>query len=124
MSYKVLVSDKLADEGLEVLHRAEGVEVVVNTGLSEDELCEAIADVHGLVIRSGTKVTAEVLEAANELKVIGRAGIGVDNIDVAAATERGVVVMNTPFGNAVTTAEHALSLLVALAATSPRRPPR
>ncbi len=114
MSYKVLVSDKLADEGLEVLHRAEGVEVVVNTGLSEDELCEAIADVHGLVIRSGTKVTAKVLEAANELKVIGRAGIGVDNIDVAAATKQGVVVMNTPFGNAVTTAEHALSLLDAL----------
>jgi D-3-phosphoglycerate dehydrogenase len=114
MSYKVLVSDKLAEEGLEVLHRGEGIEVTVNTGLSEDELCGLIGDVHGLVIRSGTKVTAKVLEAAKELKVIGRAGIGVDNIDLAAASKKGVVVMNTPFGNAVTTAEHALSLLDAL----------
>ncbi len=114
MSYKVLVSDKLAEEGLEVLHKAEGIEVLVDTGLSEDELCGVIGDVHGLVIRSGTKVTAKVLEAATELKVIGRAGIGVDNVDLAAASKKGVVVMNTPFGNAVTTAEHALSLLDAL----------
>jgi len=114
MSYKVLVSDKLAEEGLDVLHKAEGVEVIVKTGLSEDELCGIIGDVHGLVIRSGTKVTAKVLEAATELKVIGRAGIGVDNVDLATASKKGVVVMNTPFGNAVTTAEHALSLLDAL----------
>ncbi|MAQ14170.1 MAG: phosphoglycerate dehydrogenase [Sandaracinus sp.] len=114
MTYKVLVSDKLADSGLEVLHKAEGVEVTVKTGLSEDELCAIIGEFHGLVIRSGTKVTAKVLDAAEELKAIGRAGIGVDNVDLAAASKKGVVVMNTPFGNAVTTAEHALSLLDAL----------
>ena len=119
-SYKVLVSDKLAEEGLAVLHAAEGVEVTVSPGLSEEELCNLIGDFHGLVIRSGTKVTAKVLAAATELKVVGRAGIGVDNVDLAAASKKGVVVMNTPFGNAVTTAEHALSLLDALCRQIPQ----
>ena len=119
-SYKVLVSDKLAEEGLEVLRSAEGFDVQVKTDLSEDELCDIIGQFDGLVIRSGTKVTAKVLEAAKSLKVIGRAGIGVDNVDLAAASKAGVVVMNTPFGNAVTTAEHALSLLDALCRNIPQ----
>ena len=117
---KVLVTDALAPQGVEILERAEGLEVVNAPGLSPGDLLEAIADVDGLVIRSGTKVTADVLDAAKQLKVVGRAGIGVDNIDVAAATQKGVVVVNTPEGNNVTTAEHAIALLVALARHVPQ----
>ena len=91
-----------------------GVEAEVRTGLTKDELLAIIGDYDGLAVRSATKVTADVLAAATRLKVVGRAGIGVDNIDVDAATQRGVVVMNTPFGNSVTTAEHAISLMLAL----------
>ena len=117
---KVLVSDALAPQGLAVLEQAPGLEVVNAPGLSPGELAEAIADVEGLVIRSGTKVTKDVLEAAKNLRVIGRAGIGVDNVDVPAATARGIVVLNTPEGNNVTTAEHAIALLVALARHIPQ----
>lgn len=117
---KILVSDKLSRDGLQVLEDAEDVDVVVRTDLDEDGLCEAIADVDGLVIRSATQVTAKVLAAATQLRAIGRAGIGVDNVDLSAASKAGVVVMNTPFGNAVTTAEHALSLLAALARNIPQ----
>ena len=100
---KVLVSDPMAPEGLEILERARGLEVVNAPDLSHQELLEAVRDAEGLVIRSGTKVTAEVLEAAEKLKVIARAGIGVDNVDVGAASKRGVIVENTPGGNTVTT---------------------
>jgi D-3-phosphoglycerate dehydrogenase len=117
---KVLVSDALAPQGLEILQRAPGLDVVNAPGLAPSALLEAIRDVDGLVIRSGTKVTRDVLEAAAQLKVIGRAGIGVDNVDVPAATERGIVVVNTPEGNNVTTAEHAIALLVALARHIPQ----
>jgi len=117
---KVLVSDAMAPEGLEILERARGLEVVNAPDLSHEELLEAIRDAEGLVIRSGTKVTAEVLEAAEKLKVIARAGIGVDNVDVGIASKRGVIVENTPGGNTVTTAEHALALLVALARHVPQ----
>lgn len=116
---KVLVSDKLSDSGLNVLRAAQGIEVDYRPGLSEDELCEAIGDYDALIIRSGSKVTAKVIERADGLQVIGRAGIGVDNVDVPAASRKGVVVMNTPTGNAVTTAEHALSLLMSLARKIP-----
>jgi D-3-phosphoglycerate dehydrogenase / 2-oxoglutarate reductase len=112
---KVLVSDSLSKDGLAVLQQAEGIELVNKPGLSEDELAAAIGDFEGLVIRSGSKVTARVIEAAKKLRVIGRAGIGVDNVDVKAASRRGIVVMNTPTGNAVTTAEQALTLLFAVA---------
>ena len=112
---KVLVSDNLSKEGLEVLEQAEGIEYDYKPGLSEDELAAVIAGYDGLVIRSGSKVTAKVIAAASRLKVVGRAGIGVDNVDKAAASRRGIIVMNTPTGNAVTTAEHALSLLFAAA---------
>ena len=117
---KVLVSDTLAPEGLEILERAPGLTVVCEPGLKGDELLAAVADIDGLVIRSGTQVTAEVIAAAEKLKVIGRAGIGVDNVDVSAATARGIAVMNTPSGNNITTAEHAIALLVALARHIPQ----
>ena len=117
---KVLVSDKLSDSGLNVLRSASGIEVDYRPGLSEQELAEAIGEYDGLVIRSGSKVTAKVLEKAEALQVIGRAGIGVDNVDVPAASRKGVVVMNTPTGNAVTTAEHAISLLMSMARKIPQ----
>jgi D-3-phosphoglycerate dehydrogenase len=116
---KVLVSDTLSDDGLAVLQQAEGIEVDYKPGLSEDELADAIKGYHGLVIRSGSKVTAKVLANADQLKVVGRAGIGVDNVDVKAASRAGVIVMNTPTGNATTTAEHALALLFSIARKIP-----
>ena len=112
---KVLVSDSLAQQGVEVLEQADGLEVIERPGASPGELLELVADVEGLVIRSGTKVTADVIAAAHHLKVIGRAGIGVDNVDVGAATARGIVVVNTPEGNNITTAEHAIALMVSAA---------
>ncbi len=115
MAAKVLISDKLAPEGLEILEAAEGIEVENKPGLDPAELKSIVGSFEGLVIRSGTKVTAEVLEAADSLKVVGRAGIGVDNVDVEAASKRGVIVMNTPGGNTVTTAEHTITLLLASA---------
>ncbi len=117
MAHRVLVTDKLAEEGLERLRAEPGIEVVVNTKLAQDvpALRQALAEADGIVIRSGTQLTAEVLEGQSRLKAIVRAGVGVDNIDVAAATRRGIVVMNTPGGNTVSTAEHTMALLLALA---------
>ncbi|MGE0321380.1 MAG: phosphoglycerate dehydrogenase [Polyangiaceae bacterium] len=116
---KVLVSDSLSKQGLEILEKAAGIEVDYKPGLSEDELAACIGAYHGLVIRSGSKVTKKVMDAAENLRVVGRAGIGVDNVDVKEASRRGIVVMNTPTGNAVTTAEHALSLLMSMARKIP-----
>jgi D-3-phosphoglycerate dehydrogenase len=115
---KVLIADKLSLRAVEVFH-SRGIEVETKTGLGEAELVAAIDGFDALAVRSATKVTAKVLAAAQNLKVVGRAGIGVDNIDLAAATARGVVVMNTPYGNAVTTAEHALAMMMALARQIP-----
>ncbi|MBI3245383.1 MAG: phosphoglycerate dehydrogenase [Deltaproteobacteria bacterium] len=120
MSHKVLVSDSLSEQGLERLHASTNLEVDVRPGLKGEELLHAIPAYHGLIIRSGTKVTKEVLAAATNLRVVGRAGIGVDNVDVEAATKRGIVVMNTPGGNNVTTAEHAITLMLALARNIPQ----
>jgi D-3-phosphoglycerate dehydrogenase len=117
---KVLVTDSLAPQGLELLERTPGMEVDYRPGLSPGELASAIRDAAALVIRSTTKVTADVIAAARELQVVGRAGIGVDNVDVAAATAAGVVVMNTPGGNNITTAEHTIALLVSLARHIPQ----
>ena len=117
---KVFVSDKLALQGLEILEQAPGIELDYRPGLSRAELLEAVRDAEGLVIRSGTQVGADVIEAAEKLRVIGRAGIGVDNVDVPRATERGIVVVNTPEGNNVTTAEHAIALLISLARHIPQ----
>lgn len=117
---RVLVSDALSSHGLEILERARGIEVVYSPGLSPGALLDAIADADGLVIRSGTKVTGDVIARAERLRVIGRAGIGVDNVDVPAATARGIAVLNTPEGNNITTAEHAIALMVALARHIPQ----
>ncbi len=117
---KVLVSDKLSRQGLEILERAAGLELEYAPGLEPDALLERVRDVDGLVIRSGTKVTRDVIAAAESLRVVGRAGIGVDNVDLPAATARGIVVLNTPSGNNITTAEHAIALLVSLARHIPQ----
>ncbi len=117
---RVLVSDKLAEAGLQVLRDAPGVDLEFRPGMSEDELCEIIGDYDGLIIRSATQVTPRVIERADRLRVVGRAGIGVDNVDIPAASRRGIVVMNTPTGNSVTTAEHALALLASLARKIPQ----
>lgn len=116
---KVLVSDKLSPAAVEIFKNNK-VEVDVKTGLKPEELLAIIGEYDGLAIRSATKVTPEVLRAAKKLKVIGRAGIGVDNVDVPAATAHGIVVMNTPFGNSVTTAEHAIAMMFALARQIPQ----
>ena len=115
---KVLISDSLSPAAVQIF-KDRGVEVDVKPGLSKDELLKIIGDYDGLAIRSNTKVTAEVLKAATNLKVVGRAGIGVDNVDIPAATARGIIVMNTPFGNSITTAEHAIALIFALARDVP-----
>ena len=111
---KVLIADELSPKALDIF-RSRGVEVDVLTGLKKAELLHIIADYDGLAVRSATKADKDVIAAAARLKVIGRAGIGVDNIDIPAATARGIVVMNTPFGNSITTAEHAIALLFAAA---------
>jgi D-3-phosphoglycerate dehydrogenase len=115
---KVLISDQMDPNAAEIF-RARGIEVDEKPGLSKEELKAIIGDYDGLAIRSATKVTADVLDAAANLKVVGRAGIGVDNVDIPAASSRGVVVMNTPFGNSITTAEHAIALMFALARELP-----
>jgi D-3-phosphoglycerate dehydrogenase / 2-oxoglutarate reductase len=115
---KVLISDPMDPKAAEVF-RAHGVEVDERPGLSKEALKAVIGGYDGLAVRSATKVTADLLEAAPNLRVIGRAGIGVDNVDVAAATALGIVVMNTPFGNSITTAEHAIALMFALARDLP-----
>ncbi|MBI5287036.1 MAG: phosphoglycerate dehydrogenase [Deltaproteobacteria bacterium] len=117
---KVLISDSLSEKGIEILKSAPGLEVDVNTRLKPDELKRVIKDYHGLVVRSATKVTAEIIDAAESLKVIGRAGTGVDNIDTVAATRKGIVVMNTPGGNTITTAEHTIAMMMALARKVPQ----
>ena len=117
---KILVSDPLAPQGLELFQRAPGFDVDVRLELKPAELIGLIGDYQGLVIRSGTKVTSEVVEAAQNLKVIGRAGVGVENVDVEAASKKGIVVMNTPGGNDVTTAEHTISLMMSLARHIPQ----
>ena len=115
---KVLISDKLSLAAVEIF-RNRGIEVDVKTGLAPADLRAIIGNYDGLAIRSATKVTRELLDAAPNLRVVGRAGIGVDNVDVKSATARGVVVMNTPYGNAITTAEHAIAMMFALARQIP-----
>ena len=115
---KILVSDKLSKEGLEILE-ASGFPVVMKPGMSEDELCKEIVDYDALIIRSGTTVTKKVLDAAKNLKLIGRAGVGVDNVDIPYASEKGVLVMNTPDANTVSAAEHTVAMILALARNIP-----
>ncbi len=115
---KVLISDSLSPAAVEIF-KERGVDVDFKTGMSPEELIACIDQYDGLAVRSATKATKAVLEAATNLKVIGRAGIGVDNIDIDEATARGIVVMNTPFGNSITTAEHAIAMIFALARDIP-----
>jgi len=116
---KILISDKLAEDGINFLNAQEGIQIHIQTGLSEDALCEIIPEYDALLIRSDTQVTARVLKAATRLKVVGRAGIGVDNVDLNAATEQGVIVMNTPDANATTTAELAIAHMFSLSRNLP-----
>ena len=120
MAPKVLVSDKLSETAVQIF-RDRGIDVDFEPGLGKDKekLAEVIGKYDGLAIRSATKVTEKLLERADNLKVVGRAGIGVDNVDLAAASKKGVIVMNTPFGNSITTAEHAISLMMAVARQIP-----
>src|SRR5438552_2063724 len=114
---RVLVADRIAEEGIERLR--EAAEVLVETGLPPEALRERIAEADALVVRSETKVTAELLGAAPRLKVVGRAGVGVDNIDVPAATRHGVVVVNSPEGNTIAAAEHTIAVLFSMARKIP-----
>lgn len=116
---RVLISDKMNPLAAEIF-RKNNIDVVEKTGLSEEELIAEIPHYDGLAVRSSTDVTPKILDAAKNLKVVGRAGIGIDNIDLNAATEAGVIVMNTPFGNSITTAEHAISMMMALARQIPQ----
>ena len=116
---KVLISDNLAPVGAQILQDA-GLDVDIKTGMSPEELKKVIGEYDGLVIRSATKVTAEIIEAADNLKVVGRAGIGLDNVDIPAASKRGIVVMNAPDGNATTAAEHAIAMMMSLTRNIPQ----
>ena len=118
---KVLISDALSPAAVQIF-KDRGVEVDFqpNLGKDKEKLAEIIGNYDGLAIRSATKATAKLLEKANRLKVIGRAGIGVDNVEIPAATAKGIIVMNTPFGNSITTAEHAITLMLALAREIPQ----
>src|SRR5882762_9365407 len=116
---RIFVADNVSDSGLQPLLSA-GFVVEKRTGLDPDALREALANFDGLVVRSETKVTAALMEAVPSLRVVGRAGVGVDNIDVPAATARGIVVMNAPDGNTITTAEHTMALLIALVRSVPQ----
>jgi D-3-phosphoglycerate dehydrogenase len=116
---KVLIADSISPRGIEELSRDHALEVITKISLSEDDLLKIIPDISAIIVRSQTKVTANILEAARSLRVIGRAGVGVDNVDVEAATRRGIVVLNAPGGNTVSTAEHAFSLLLSVARKIP-----
>ncbi len=118
MAPKVLISDALSSAAIDIF-RERGVAVDFKPGLDKDALAAIISDYDGLAIRSATKVTTKLLDATDRLKVVGRAGIGVDNVDIPAATAKGVIVMNTPFGNSITTAEHAIAMMFALARQIP-----
>ncbi|GIR68652.1 MAG: hypothetical protein CM15mP73_4730 [Hyphomicrobiales bacterium] len=118
---KVLVSDKLSEESVKIFKDKNiDVDYLPDIGKDKEKLAEIIKSYDGLAIRSATKVTDKILSNAKNLKVIGRAGIGVDNVDIETATTNGVIVMNTPFGNSVTTAEHAITLMMSLARQIPQ----
>ena len=117
---KVLVSDTLSEVGIKILQETPDIDLDVNTDLSPEELKGVIGKYHALVIRSATKATAEIIEAAHSLKVIGRAGIGLDNVDIPAASKKGIVVMNTPEGNTITAAEHTIGMIMALSRNIPQ----
>ncbi|MBO6626774.1 MAG: phosphoglycerate dehydrogenase, partial [Roseicyclus sp.] len=120
MAPKVLVSDKLSETAVQIF-RDRGIEVTFDPSIGKDKekLLAVIGEYDGLAIRSATKVTEKIIAAASNLKVVARAGIGVDNVDIPAASKKGIIVMNTPFGNSITTAEHAISMMMAVARQIP-----
>ena len=120
MAPKVLISDELSEAAVQIF-KDRGIDVYFqpNLGKDKEKLLEIIGNYDGLAIRSATKATEKIIAAATNLKVIGRAGIGVDNVDIPAASKKGIIVMNTPFGNSITTAEHAISLMMAVARQIP-----
>ncbi|UCF88910.1 MAG: phosphoglycerate dehydrogenase, partial [bacterium] len=109
---KILITDSIDREGVQILEAEEGIQVFEDRTLKGDRLAEAIGDYDALITRSGTNVTAEILERADKLKVIGRAGVGVDNVDIEAASRRGVVVLNTPTGNTLAATEHTMAMML------------
>jgi len=115
---KILVSDKLVPEGLQIL-KENGFQVDCKFGIDKEELKKIIKDYEAIIVRSQTKLTKEIIEAAQSLKVIGRAGVGLDNVDVPTATKKGVIVMNAPGGNTISTCEHTFALILALARKIP-----
>jgi D-3-phosphoglycerate dehydrogenase len=117
---RILISDKLAEEGIDILKAVEGFEVDCRFGIAAEELKKVIKDYDALIIRSGTEVTADILENCGKLKYIGRAGVGLDNVDLKAATKKGIVAMNTPAGNTTATAEHTMSLILSLSRNIPQ----
>lgn len=120
MTFKVLISDPLSEDGIKPLREADNVQVDIDTGLSPDELIEKIGDYDALLVRSQTKVTRDIISKASNLKIIGRAGVGVDNIDLSAATEYGIIVVNAPDGNTNSAAEHTVAMLMSLARKIPQ----
>src|SRR5213083_2190453 len=112
---KVLIADSISQRGVDELLCDDALDVAIKTGLSENELIEIIMPFSAVIVRSQTRITANILNAGGKLRVVGRAGVGVDNVDVETATRRGIVVLNAPGGNTVSTAEHAFSLLLAVA---------
>ena len=120
MTVKVWVADKLSQEAVDKINAMDGFEAVVNVGLSPEAQAEIIGDYDAMIVRSATKLNAALAEKADKLKVVVRAGIGVDNIDIPACTAKGITVENTPFGNTVTTAEHAIALMFSLARHVPQ----
>ncbi|MCX5686811.1 MAG: phosphoglycerate dehydrogenase [Candidatus Omnitrophica bacterium] len=120
MAFKVLISDSLSKEAVDILEREKEFKVDVNTKLTPDELKKAIKDYDALLVRSATKVTKDVISAADKLKIIGRAGVGLDNVDVEAASKKGVIVVNTPGGNTISTAEHTVTMMLALSRNIPQ----
>jgi D-3-phosphoglycerate dehydrogenase len=120
MPFKVLISDALSKEAVEILEKEKEFKVDVNTKLTPEELKKVIKDYDALLVRSATKVTKDVIEAAGKLKIIGRAGVGLDNVDVDAASKKGIIVVNTPAGNTISTAEHTISMMLALTRNIPQ----
>jgi len=117
---KVLVSDPMSQKGLEVLEQAKGLKYDVKLGLSQEDLKQIIAEYDAIIVRSETKLKADVIEAGNRLRVIGRAGIGLDNVDIPAATKKGIVVMNTPQENAIAAAEHTIAMMLSISRKVPQ----
>ena len=120
MSHKILVSDPISNEGIKSLLEEEQFEVDIKTDLSEDELINIIPEYEGLIVRSQTQVTNKIILAASNLKVIARAGVGVDNIDIDSATLKGILVINAPDGNTISATEHSIAMILAMARNIPQ----